>query len=354
MTNLKNKALAEAARLEKDYGQRTGSIGSAQYQLNVIPTGTLALDYALGTGGWPRGHPVEVFGPPDIGKSSTLGLSAIRNSQALGLLCGVIAMEPGFDPAWAVKNGVDPDGLVVARPDHGEAAFDILYEWMTGDVVDFVLFDSIGAVTSKSSLSQDEINPKMGGESRLITEGLKRILIPCWKNNKGLVLLNQVRDVMGSPVSGAVESPGGRALKHYAAIRVQLKQSGRPLTTKIEGEDVVVARTLVAQLKRNKLDEGTNKRAEFDYWQKAIEGHSIGIDAGKDIVSTAIRMRVIDKAGAWFSSPIFPKDAPKLQGRPAVEEYVLTQPGLIDKIRAEVLAKMPSIKNVEPVIEEDG
>lgn len=353
MTNLKAKAQAEAARLDKSYGLRTGSIGSQRFALNVVSTGSLALDYALGTGGWPRGHPIEVFGPPDIGKSSSIGLSAFRNSQANDNLCGLIALEPGFDPDWAVKNGVDPEGLVVARPDDGETAFEILAEWVNGDVIDTILFDSIGAVVSKSELAQDELKSKVGGQSKLITDGIKRILIPCWKNDKLVILLNQVRDVIGSPVPGAKESPGGNALKHHCAIRVQLKQSGRPISEKIEGEDVVVARTIVAQVKRNKLNEGTNQRAEFDYWQKATEEHPIGIDAGKDIVSTAIRMRIINKAGAWFTSDLFPEGS-KFQGRQSVEEFVLDNPDIADKVRIAVLAKMPTVQNIMPEVEEDG
>ena len=112
------KAAAEAARLEKKFGHKTGAIGSATFNMKVVPTGSLALDYALGIGGWPLGHPVEVFGAPDIGKSSVIGFSAIRSAQSLGLLCGMIALEPGFDKDWAIKNCIDPDGLVIARPDN--------------------------------------------------------------------------------------------------------------------------------------------------------------------------------------------------------------------------------------------
>src|SRR4051812_46314555 len=122
MSDQKKIASKEAARLEEKYGLKAGSVGSKKFKLNVVPTGSLALDYELGTGGWPLGHPVEIFGPPDIGKSSVIGFNAIRNAQNQGLLCGIIALEPGFDPDWALKNNVDPSTVVVARPDNGEEA----------------------------------------------------------------------------------------------------------------------------------------------------------------------------------------------------------------------------------------
>lgn len=355
MSDIKIKAEQEAARLERKYGLKSGSTGDEKFKLNVVPTGSLALDYALGTGGWPLGHPVEVFGPPDIGKSSVIGFNAIRSAQKMGLFCGIIALEPGFDGDWAIKNGVDPELLVVARPNNGEEAFEMMYEWVADDIVDFIVFDSIGAVITASELAQDEMKSKVGGQSKLITDGVKRALVPCWKNNKGIILLNQVRDDMKSRIPGQVESPGGHALKHTCAIRVQLKPSGPAFKAKVDGEDIVIGRTMVAIIKRNKLSEGSNRRAEFDYYQMETDSNMVGIDVGKDVIATGIRTRVIEKAGAWFRHDTFPGDKKQLQGKDAVNEFLLNNNAALETIRQEVFAvmlkKQQEAKNTRPSLE---
>lgn len=336
------KARAEAERLEKKFGHKTGAIGSDEYQLAVVPTGTLALDYALGTGGWPLGHPVEVFGAPDIGKSSVIGFNAIKNAQKQGLLCGIIALEPSFDAEWAYKNGVDPDTVIIARPDNGEIAFQILYEWVKDNVVDFIVFDSIGAVVSEIE-QKDEAKSRVGGQSKLITDGVKRILTPVWKHNKGVIFLNQQRDDMSARVPGMKTSPGGNAVHHSAAIRVWLKQAGKPFKTTIDGEEFVVGKTMVASIERNKLAEGSKKRAEFDFYQANSNESVVGIDQGKDVVSTALRTGVIEKAGGYYRHPSFPKDkngTHQIQGKDNVYDYLLDSDSTVDVIRQEVINKM--------------
>ncbi len=351
MSNLKRKAIQEAARLEQKYGHKTGAIGSESFKLNVVPTGSLALDYALGTGGWPLGHPVEVFGAPDIGKSSVIGFNAIKSAQKQGLLCGIIALEPGFDEEWAFKNGVDPETVIIARPDHGEIGFEILHEWVQDDIVDFIVFDSIGAVVTEGERKEGAA-VKVGGQSPLITAGVKRILMPAWKHNKGIILLNQQRDDMKSRIPGQKESPGGNALHHSAAIRVHLKATGKPVKARVEGDDVVVGNTLVAVIKRNKLSEGSSKRAEFDFYQMDSDEGPVGIDIGKDVVSTAIRTGVIAKAGAYYRHESFPGAKHQIQSKDATYEYLLSHPETIEQIRKEVIdamfVKQGEAKNVEP------
>lgn len=350
----KQLALEEAQRLERKYGKKAGSLGSTTFKLRVVPTGSLALDYSLGIGGWPLGHPVEVFGAPDIGKSSVIGLNAIRSAQEMGLLCGIIAIEPGFDPEWAQKNGVDPEKLIIARPDHGEDAFTMLQEWVQGDIVDFIVFDSIGALIAERD-REEGAKPRVGGQSTLITEGVKRILTPCWKNEKGVILLNQQRDEMSSPIPGQKKSPGGNAVHHSASIRVQLKQKGSAFKAKIDGADVEIGRTLVSIVVRNKHTEGTKQKAEFDYYNMETEEHPIGIDVGKDVVNTAIRTRVITKRGGYYAHPTFPGDKHQFQGKDPVYEYLLTNEGAMKQVREDVLSamydKVGEIKEVRPDLE---
>lgn len=339
MSKTANRAQQEAARLEKKFGHKTGSVGSENFQLNVVPTGSLALDYALGTGGWPLGHPIEVWGAPDIGKSSVIGFNAIKNAQDMGMLCGIIASEPGFDKDWAYKNGVDPDTVVIARPDNGETAFEILHDWTRDDVVDFIVFDSIGAI--QSEVEQEEgAKSRVGGPSKLITEGVKRILMPTWKHSKGLIFLNQQRDDMKARIPGLKTSPGGNAVHHSAAIRVHLKSSGSPFKTKVGGDEVVVGRTLVAVIERNKLAEGSKKRAEFDFYQMDSDESAVGIDVAKDVVATAIRTGVIEKAGAYYRHPKFPTDKHQIQSKDATYEYLLGHDSVVKQIRKEVINVM--------------
>lgn len=334
-----NRAQKLADRLNKTYGDDSAGTGNKIYKLNVIPTGILSLDYALGTGGWPRGQITEVYGAPDVGKTSILGLGAIRNAQAQGLICGIIALEPSFDPEWAIKNGVDPDQVVIARPNTGEQAFQILHSLIADDNhVDFVIFDSIGAVLRGT---EQELDGKMamGGQSGLITWGIKRIVMPAFKNNVGVMLLNQVRDNMTSHIAGLVESPGGHALKHSAAIRVHLKNLGSPIKAKHAGEDVIVGREVVADIKRNKLHEGSNHRAAFTFYQMDTADHPVGIDQTSDILATAIRTGVITKEGSWYKHPSFPGDK-GIFGKPAVNKFFSENTSLIDEIRARVLEKV--------------
>lgn len=338
---------AERVRMEKKYGNKSAALGSATYKLNVVPTGILSLDYALGTGGWPLGHPVEIFGAPDIGKSSVLGLGALRNAQAMGLTCGIVALEPGFDKEWAIKNGVDPEWLIIGRPDDGQAAFEMLFDWVNGDLVDFILFDSIGALLRPSEVDAEKGKPNQGGQSGLITWGVKRILMKTWKNNKGLIFLNQQRDDMDSRIPGMVESPGGWALKHSAAVRVHLKKGkDRDTVTEGTGDDqevIVVGQQLVAAIKRNKLSEGTNRKATFWYYQKETRDSPIGIDVATDVLATALRTGVIKKAGGYYRHPGFPEAKSgknQLQGKDALGPFLDENPKVAEQIREEVLAVM--------------
>lgn len=341
-SSLHKKRLAEEVkRLDKKYGHKTGGLGSDDYSLNVVSTGILALDYALGTGGWPLGHPIEVYGPPDIGKSSVLGFNAIRCAQDSGKLCGIIALEPGFDKGWAYKNGIDPEAVAIARPDTGEEAFEILHDWVLGDLIDFVLFDSIGAML-KGSEAKEGGKVAAAGQSGLITWGVKRILQPAWKRNKGIMFLNQIRDDMGSPYPGQYDSPGGWAVKHSATIRVQLRAGKEKYKEKVgsgqERHDVVVGRRLVAVVKRNKLSEGSEQRAFFDYYQKETEERSVGLDLASDVANTGAMTGVLRKSGGWYYHNSFPDG--KLNGLAAIKSYIEDKPQVVKTIRDEILEVM--------------
>lgn len=341
----RRKAIAdEIARLNKKYGLHSAALGSERRKLQVVPTGVLALDYALGTGGWPLGHPIHIYGEPDIGKSSTLGFSAFRNAQAMDLTCGLIAVEPGFDPDWAAKNGVDLDYLIVSRPNNGTEAFNVLYDWINDDIVDFIVFDSLGGVVTPSE-DQEEGKARVGGASGLITSGVRRNLMPTWKREKGLIFLNQIRDDLKS-MHGNVKPPGGHLVEHGTDIWIHLRQTAgsdsyRKVkeTADVKGYDVTVGRRLTAVVTRNKMCEGTGKRATFWYNQMDTEDYGpVGIDGTEDIVATAVRTGVIKKSGGWYTHSAW--DDKSLQGLPAVSEFFAAHPDAISEIREAVLEVM--------------
>lgn len=330
-------ALREAERLVSKYGEKAGDIGATQYDLGVTSTGVQALDLALGTGGWQEGSPVMIFGPRDIGKSSSLGLAGLREAQKAGKLCGIIALEPGFDPNWAYKLGVDPELVVIARPDTGEEAFEILVEWCNDDIIDFILFDSLGAIVGEGERKEDA-KAKVGGSSKIITEGTKRMLMPCWKNRKTVIFLNQIRDDMKARIPGMVKPPGGHGQEHICATIIQLKPGKDRYTVKVDGEDVKIGQTVVAVIKRNKLGEGTNQKAQFDFYEKDVEGYPFGIDTAADIIATGIKTGVIRKGGAWYNHDSFPSG--KLLGKKGVADFIAEHPEVVDVIRTGLLAKM--------------
>ncbi len=347
MDNREEQAKRAAAMLNKSYGHKTGSTASEEWELNVIPTGSLALDYALRIGGWPRGQLIEVFGPPDIGKSSALGLQAIVQAQKLGLLCGYIAVEPNVDKKWIVKNGVNSDQLVIARPDNGQIAFEILNDWVTGrstegtPVIDFVLLDSLGAILRPNEAESGI--PSQMGQASLITTGTKAAIMPAFKNNITVMLLNQIRDDPSKKFVGAVKTPGGHGKEHNSPLRVQLKPGKDRFSVKDDGDDVLIGREIKATIIRTKFDEGTNRTASFDFYQKEVEGFPFGIDTTKDILNTAMRAKVIENAGAYYRHRVFPKvknGNHQVMGKDGVAEFFAENPDTVEEIRKDVLEVM--------------
>lgn len=357
MTDHTKAAQDLAAKFEKKFGHKAGATGDAEWPIDVVPTGSLSLDYALGTGGWPMGHIIEVFGPPDIGKSSVIGLNALANAQAMGKFCVLIAVEPGFDPAWAERHGVDTKSLAIARPDNGQDAFNMLLD-ATVSGAGFILFDSIGALLRESEAEIDG-KPAQGGRSQLITWGVHNVLPKAWKNNVGIMFINQVRDKMNARMPGVVDSPGGHALKHASSIRVQLKTaSGGLYSEKVNGSDVEVGHRLKSVIVRNKFSEGSRRVAEFDYYKMETDNHSVGIDKTADIIDVATKVGCITPAGAWYKHPSFPGEKNQIQGKAGVGEYLAANPDVQALIRQEVLDAMIKesgpIQNVKPSSEAEN
>lgn len=322
------------AKFNKKYGKDAGSRGSLQRPLNSIPSGILSLDYALGTGGWARGYCHGVYGPRDIGKSSIIGLNAIREAQQMGINCAIVAAEPGFDPSWAAKHGVDVDSLIIARPLSGEEAFAMLHDIVSIPET-FVLFDSIGALLSESEVDDDG-KMKMGGQAGLITWGVKRTVPVCYRNQSTVIFLNQIRDNMNSRIPGQVQQPGGHALEHSQATIVRLRKGKGRYTMKFNGDDVIIGNEIIAVVERNKLSEGTNQKASFDFYQKETGEYPFGVDFLNDIINTAKRTGTIKQRGSYYDLP----DGQSFQGLKSATEYLASKPDVVGKIRDDVLTAM--------------
>jgi recombination protein RecA len=336
-----NKKLDDfISKQRKRYGDKAAYLGNQHFPLDVIPTGVMALDYALGIGGWPRGHSVEVFGMPNIGKTSVLGYSAIASAQAMGLQCGVIAVEPRFDKEWAARRGVDVENLPVLYPDYGEMAFEMLRDFcMDPDVpFDFILFDSVGAIAGEGEL-KPEAGSRVGGQSKLITDGVKRMLMAAWKNNIATMFINQQRDDQNARIAGLVESPGGWALKHAMMYRIHLKNGRERFTAKVDGDDRVIGKELVASIKKSAAGDSLGAAARFNFYHQEVEGNPFGVDVTSDVLNTGLKTKVIEQAGAYFRHPLFGAKK-QIQGKLAVGQFLSEHPEVVTQIRGEVMEVM--------------
>lgn len=335
--------------IQKSFGVSSAKKGALQTRLRSIPTGSLALDYELGTGGWPMGYLCGIFGQRDIGKSSLIGFNAIRNAQSMGLNCAYIAVEPVGDDnweAWATKNGVNVDELLLAWPTSGEEAFEMLHMTLRSEAVDLVIFDSIGALLSEVEQREDG-KPRQGGQAGLITWGVKLAAPLAFRNNVSVLLFNQVRHDMRPGVKGVVyRQPGGEALEHSEAIIVHIRAGSSRYTVKDNGADVLVGREIVAHIVRNKLSEGSGRKAVFDYFFAETDQYPFGIDVESDIINTAMRAGVITRAGSYYSLP----SGKRMQGQKAVGEHLAANPEEMAAIREMVLKAMLN-RNDRPVLE---
>jgi recombination protein RecA len=341
---MSDKREAQAAALKskaiKEYGIRAATTGiDKDYEYtknNVVDTGSLTLNYMLGTGGWPYGAQVEVFGAESVGKTTILGYNALKNVQKAGGLTAIIATEPDYDDDWVVQHGVDLRYNVTYFPDNGEEAFDQLRDLIFDNTVDYILFDSLGGLSSSKAIASDK--PQAYGDSALITWGVKRVAMRAKKNNIGVMYINQARDDTKSKFGG-IESPGGRALKHMMRIRCQVKPGRDRFYSQVDGDKLLVGNAIRCVMKKNKAAEGLGKTAEFNFYHINTDGeHPFGIDVATDVITAGKLTGVIKVKGGWHHHSSFPGG--KLNGLDKVEEYVLAEPKVVAKIKTEVMFEM--------------
>jgi recombination protein RecA len=279
------------AQIEKDYGK--GSImrlgnRDVLVPVSVIPTGCLSLDLALGVGGFPRGRVVEVYGPESGGKT-TLTLQVVAEAQKLGGIAAFIDAEHALDPIYARKLGVDVDNLLVSQPDNGEQALEIAQTLIRSNSVDVVVVDSVAALVPKAELEGDMGDPSMGLQARLMSQALRKLTGIVAKSRTCLIFINQIREKIGVMFGNPETTTGGRALKFYSSVRVDIRR----IQAIKDGDRVVGSRTR-GKIVKNKV-AAPFREAEFDI----IYGE--GISREGDLIDLGVDKAVIEKSGTWLS-----------------------------------------------------
>ncbi len=343
----KQKALdAALAGIEKQFGK--GSVmrmGEAQLKLNidVIPTGSLALDIALGVGGVPRGRVIEIYGPESSGKT-TLALHIIAEAQKAGGTAAFIDAEHALDPVYAEHLGVDIDNLIISQPDTGEQALEITEALVRSGAIDAIVIDSVAALVPRAEIDGEMGDSFMGLQARLMSQALRKLAGAISKSRAVVIFINQIRDKIGVMFGNPETTTGGKALKFYASVRMDIRR----IESLKQGTDVVGNRTRV-KIVKNKVAPPF-KQAEFDI----IYGE--GISRVGSALDMAIELDIINKSGAWFSY-----QGERLgQGRENVKSMLKDHPDLVKEIEGKIreafklnLAKSSSVKETEEVEEDE-
>jgi recombination protein RecA len=322
----KLKALkATLEKLDKDFGKGTiMMLGDKQVeQIPVIPSGSIALDAALGIGGYPRGRVIEIYGPESSGKT-TLAIHAIAEAQKQGGIAAIIDAEHAFDRTYAEQLGVDVNHLLISQPDSGEDALEIADQLIRSSAVDIVVIDSVAALTPKAEIEGEMGDNKVGLQARLMSQALRKLTGTISKTQTTCIFINQLREKIGVMFGNPETTTGGNALKFYASVRVDI----RKVTTNKEGEEAVSNHVRV-KIVKNKLAPPFRK-AEFDL----VFGE--GISRIGEIIDLGVEFNIIKKSGSWFSYG----DTKLGQGRDAVARLFADNPELAEEIEGKVREAM--------------
>ena len=325
MANNEEKLRAlEAAlgQIEKQYGK--GSVmklGDSQANMNVetVPTGSLSLDIALGLGGVPKGRIIEIYGPESSGKT-TVALHMVAEVQKRGGIAGFIDAEHALDPAYAKNIGVDIDNLYISQPDNGEQALEITETMVRSGAVDIIIVDSVAALVPKAEIDGDMGDAHVGLQARLMSQALRKLTAAISKSNCIVIFINQLREKVGIMFGNPETTTGGRALKFYSSIRLDVRR----IEALKQGGEVVGNRTRIKVVK-NKVAPPF-REAEFDIM------FGKGISREGDILDLAANLGVVQKSGAWFAY----HDDKNGQGRENAKQYLREHPDVMDEIEHQV------------------
>ena len=322
----KLKALQAAMdKIEKNFGK--GSImklgDDSIQEIEVIPTGSIGLNVALGVGGYPRGRVIEIYGPESSGKT-TLAIHAIAEVQKAGGIAAIIDAEHAFDRFYAQKLGVDVNNLLIAQPDNGEQALEIADQLISSAAVDLVIVDSVAALTPKAEIEGDMGDNKVGLQARLMSQALRKLTATISKTNTCCIFINQLREKIGVMFGNPETTTGGNALKFYASVRLDIRKAG-PLK---DGDEVVGSQTRV-KIVKNKVAPPFRK-AEFDIM------FGEGISRTGEIVDLGVEYGIVKKSGSWFSYG----ETKLAQGRDATKQLIADNPELAEELEAKIMEAM--------------
>ncbi|HEV3062588.1 MAG TPA: recombinase RecA [Vicinamibacterales bacterium] len=323
------------AQIEKQFGKgsimRLGQKGAIQ-PIEAIPTGAISIDFALGVGGVPRGRVVEIFGPESSGKT-TLALQVIAEAQKLGGTAAFVDAEHALDAAYAQKLGVDIDNLLVSQPDNGEQALEIVEVLIRSNGVDVVVVDSVAALVPKAEIEGEMGEAQMGLQARLMSQALRKLTGAVSKSKTCLIFINQLREKIGVMFGNPETTTGGRALKFYASVRMDIRR-----IASIKDGDVVVGGRTRVKVVKNKVAPPF-REAEFDVM------YGEGISRTGDLLDLAVDKRIVEKSGAWFAY-----GGERLgQGRENAKQFLKDNPDIYKTIEDRVRRELGLSREVEPV-----
>ncbi|WP_298314489.1 recombinase RecA [uncultured Aquimarina sp.] len=309
-------------KLDKSYGKgtvmRMGD--SAVQEVEVISTGSLGLDLALGVGGYPKGRVIEIFGPESSGKT-TLTIHAIAQAQKAGGIAAFIDAEHAFDRFYAEKLGVDIDNLIISQPDNGEQALEIADNLIRSGAIDIIVIDSVAALTPKSEIEGEMGDSKMGLHARLMSQALRKLTSSISKTNCTVIFINQLREKIGVMFGNPETTTGGNALKFYASVRLDIRRSTQ---IKDSNSEVQGNKTRVKVVK-NKVAPPF-RTAEFDIM------YGMGISKTGEIIDIGVDYEIVKKSGSWFSY----QDTKLGQGRDAVKSLLNDNPELMEELEEKI------------------
>ncbi|TYP76264.1 recombinase RecA [Aquimarina intermedia] len=309
-------------KLDKAYGKGTVmKMGdSAVQEVDVISTGSLGLDLAMGVGGYPRGRVVEIYGPESSGKT-TLTLHAIAQAQKAGGIAAFIDAEHAFDRFYAEKLGVNIDDLIISQPDHGEQALEIADNLIRSGAIDIIVIDSVAALTPKSEIEGEMGDSKMGLHARLMSQALRKLTSSISKTNCTVIFINQLREKIGVMFGNPETTTGGNALKFYASVRLDIRRS----TQIKDSNSAVMGNKTRVKVVKNKVAPPF-RTAEFDIM------YGEGISKNGEIIDIGVDYEIIKKSGSWFSY----QDTKLGQGRDAVKNLLNDNPDLMEELEVKI------------------
>ncbi|MBO5267551.1 MAG: recombinase RecA [Muribaculaceae bacterium] len=337
----RREALAQAlGKIEKDFGRGAiMKLGDDSIEdIEVIPSGSVGLNYALGVGGYPRGRIIEIFGPESSGKT-TLAIHAIAEAQKMGGIAAIIDAEHAFDRFYAQSLGVDINNLLMAQPDNGEQALEIAEQLIRSSAIDILVVDSVAALTPKNEIEGEMGDRNVGLQARLMSQAMRKLTGAISRTNTCCIFINQLREKIGVMFGPTETTTGGNALKFYSSVRIDIRSRAS-----IKDGDEVLGRRALVKVVKNKVAPPF-RRAEFDIM------FGKGISQSGEILDLGVEYGIIKKSGSWFSY----KDEKLAQGRDAAKKVIEDNPELAEELSAQVFEalrtaeKSPQLKKTKGI-----